>query len=572
MSCIQEQPDRRSASKCQGKCPDQTLDQAFGLSEVLVAVSTSRLSCKRAGKTRTLMPVWDSSGESRNSRMMRARWVVSGALFLAFALGLGVEFSRARAPPTLDTTVAQSLLSLIVDLQTKIDRQGAGGQSAFFPQGPINPALKSVGRPIEILLSDPVAAQGLLNFNGRVIHENGTSEWNLSAFITGQIVTYAFAISQVGSPTLPSGGPQGQIFGVDRPAFGPRSGPPTPPVITAPLAAPVVDPRVVEFLFASTRQQIVRSPTESIAYSGERGPLTFGAASVRIPDDHKIGRIELPASWRLFGLTLSSAPNEHEHFIIKRVVPISEDTFGQVVRAKGANTALVFVHGFNTSFEDALYRNAQIIWDLQYSGLSVLFTWASRGDVISYVYDKESAYLAREAFIALLQKLKRDYGIEQINVLAHSMGNLIALDALANYAQTSNPIQIVRLMMAAPDVDRDQFNMLAPTAKAIVGGMTLYASSADRTMALSRTLAGGIPRAGDVPADGPIILPNVETIDVTAVGEDIFGLNHNVFAASRDVMEDISALLRLNQPPPRLTQIRAVPGPPSAPRYWRYVR
>src|SRR5262252_9515737 len=57
--------DRKSASKCQGKWPDQTLDQAFGLPEVLVAVSTSRLSCKRAGKTRTLMPVWDSSGESR---------------------------------------------------------------------------------------------------------------------------------------------------------------------------------------------------------------------------------------------------------------------------------------------------------------------------------------------------------------------------------------------------------------------------------------------------------------------------------------------------------------------------
>src|SRR6266487_1239928 len=55
--------DRRSASKCQGKWPDQPLDQAFGLREVLVAVSTSRLSCKRAGKTRTLMPVWDSSGE-----------------------------------------------------------------------------------------------------------------------------------------------------------------------------------------------------------------------------------------------------------------------------------------------------------------------------------------------------------------------------------------------------------------------------------------------------------------------------------------------------------------------------
>src|ERR1700751_3740725 len=51
--------------KCQEKWADQTLDQAFGLPEVLVAVSTPRLSCKRARKTRTLMPVWDSSGESR---------------------------------------------------------------------------------------------------------------------------------------------------------------------------------------------------------------------------------------------------------------------------------------------------------------------------------------------------------------------------------------------------------------------------------------------------------------------------------------------------------------------------
>ena len=50
-------------------------------------------------------------------------------------------------------------------------------------------------------------------------------------------------------------------------------------------------------------------------------------------------------------------------------------------------------------------------------------------------------------------------------------------------------------------------------------------------------------------------LPNLETIDVSAVGDDILGLNHNVFAASRDVMEDISALLKQNKPSPRLAQI-----------------
>jgi esterase/lipase superfamily enzyme len=524
---------------------------------------------------------------------MRARSFVYAAVFILYALGTGGEFSRAQTSGTFDTTVKQSLLSLIAELRTKIDGQAAGDQSAYFPHGPINPALNALGQPVEILLSIPVAAQGLFNFNGRVIHENGASEWSLGTLNNGQIATYAFAISAVRlppslprpSPLSPSsqwgsvvighfnspGTPVPNIY-LDHPAFEPQPpGVPAPSIAATPTP-PVVDPRVVEFLFASTRQGIVRPPTQSISYGGERGPLTFGAASVRIPDDHKIGRIELPSSWSLFGMTLSSAPNEREHFVIKRAVPVSQDTFGQIVRAKGANTALVFVHGFNTTFEDALYRNAQIIWDLQYTGLSVLFTWASRGDVRDYIYDRESAYLARESFIALLRTLKRDYGIEQINVLAHSMGNLIALDALASHAQTSNPINIVRLVMAAPDVDRDQFKTLAPTAKAIVGGMTLYASSADRAMALSRTLAGGIPRAGDVPIDGPVILPNVETIDVTAVGEDIFGLNHNVFAASRDVMEDIAALLRLNAPPPRLIQIRAVPAPPSAPIYWKYVR
>src|SRR5262245_37308 len=65
MSCIQERPTEGVRPNARENGQIRTLEQAFGLPEVLVAVSTSRLSCKRAGKTRTLMPVWDSSGESR---------------------------------------------------------------------------------------------------------------------------------------------------------------------------------------------------------------------------------------------------------------------------------------------------------------------------------------------------------------------------------------------------------------------------------------------------------------------------------------------------------------------------
>ena len=77
------------------KWPDQTLDQAFGLPEVLVAASTSRLSCKRAGKTRTLMPVWDSSGESR------PQCFALGCMNILVTVGRGCANMASRLPTAI---------------------------------------------------------------------------------------------------------------------------------------------------------------------------------------------------------------------------------------------------------------------------------------------------------------------------------------------------------------------------------------------------------------------------------------------------------------------------------------
>jgi hypothetical protein len=71
-SCIQEQPTEgvRPNARENGQIRPSTKRSGY---RVLVAVSTSRLSCKRAGKTRTLMPVWDSSGESRLNSLATTR-------------------------------------------------------------------------------------------------------------------------------------------------------------------------------------------------------------------------------------------------------------------------------------------------------------------------------------------------------------------------------------------------------------------------------------------------------------------------------------------------------------------
>lgn len=110
----------------------------------------------------------------------------------------------------------------------------------------------------------------------------------------------------------------------------------------------------------------------------------------------------------------------------------------------------------------------------------------------------------------------------------------------------------------------------------IAGGMTLYASSADKALLLSKSVAGSIPRAGDVSSDGPIIFPGIDTIDVTDLGKEMFGLNHDVFAASPTVIADIKALLASSLRPPDkrtnpMARISPAPAGVTPSTYWHYA-
>lgn len=332
------------------------------------------------------------------------------------------------------------------------------------------------------------------------------------------------------------------------------------------------DARLVEFFFATDRNVKITNNVSTLDTSAPRsGILSYGVAGIRIPEDHEPGKIELPSEWHFLSFDYKSATDETKHFSIKRLAATSYDDWKELVKRQAdqsQNHALIFVHGFNTGFEDALYRNAQIVWDLQYQGVSVLFSWSSKGKVRDYGYDLESTDIAQAEFVELLTKL-RDSGIEHIDIIVHSMGNRVVLPALDRLAERSNPVRVRQLVMAAPDVARDKFMIQLPLAQRIVDGATLYASSADKALIASTELAD-YPRAGMVSADGPVLLPNLDTIDVTAIGDEIFGLNHTVFAANRAVMDDLKLLLINGMKLPRLAQVRKFPEPPLAATYWKY--
>ncbi len=312
-----------------------------------------------------------------------------------------------------------------------------------------------------------------------------------------------------------------------------------------------------------------------MAFGGERSDtLDLGAARVRVPEDHKIGNLEIPADRRIFWISFGREDADPQrHFIVTGLERLDRNAWTRFAAAKaGGGDALVFVHGFNTTFEEALLRNAQIVWDLQYKGASVMFSWPSQGGTLAYAYDQNSALGARERFIELLALLKRDAGIQRVHVLAHSMGNLLVLDALANHAKTADPMKIAELIMAAPDIDQAHYRQIGGDLAKVAAGLTLYASSADKAMIVSRSLAMA-PRAGDVFGGRPVLVPGVEAIDVTAIGDEMFGLNHNTFAATRALIDDIGLIIGSGLRPPqtRLRQIRMMPEGADAPLFWRYA-
>lgn len=336
--------------------------------------------------------------------------------------------------------------------------------------------------------------------------------------------------------------------------------------------APTLDPRVVELLFATNRIPVIESKGPD--FTGERADtLSFGACQVRVPEDHKIGQLELPkkASWIRLRFT-DEAVDERRHFVIKGISTFERKQFLDIVQSDASRTALIFVHGFNTSFQEGVLRFSQIVWDMQFKSIPILFSWPSAGGVLNYLYDFNSALGARQLFGKLIQMLRVEAKVETLHIVAHSMGNFVLLDALNQLANAGALPKLSEIVMAAPDVDIDLYKTLAANIRPWARGMTLYASANDKALVISRRAAGK-PRAGDVFSGGPILLPNIESIDVSAMGDEMFGLNHDVFASDRSLIDDIGRLVRSGERPPhqRSPQIRCVPEGVIPPDYWRYV-
>ena len=178
----------------------------------------------------------------------------------------------------------------------------------------------------------------------------------------------------------------------------------------------------------------------------------------------------------------------------------------------------------------------------------------------------------------------KETGAKQVDLIAHSMGNLPMIEALTlmqNDLRASGiPVSpastnISQIIFAAPDVPRTTFEeQIADIAK-LGRGVTLYASGKDLALQAANKLSRGLVRAGEVPEPplGPLIMGKVlDTIDVTATSTDFFSLNHSGFAERSPLINDIALILKTGQHPPdqRSPVLRTIQA--QAGTYWQYPK
>ena len=346
-------------------------------------------------------------------------------------------------------------------------------------------------------------------------------------------------------------------------------------------AAPATQWDVVPVFYGTDR--VAEPQAERSSYTSGRGKrLELGRALVTVPKSHQVPQVERPWAYHLPFTSIvlyREREDANRHFTLKEVRRLTEGEFLALVRERIRQSrtykdhALVFVHGFNTTFDNALFRTAQMAYDLQFDGAPFLYSWPSSGQVglQDYSYDRESTGQAEPYFRQFLELVTRQTGAKSVSLIAHSMGNQLLLAALRDIKRNAPPgVVVSEVILAAPDVDRDTFEFIAKEIKGVSRGITLLAASNDRALEISRQFWGGVPRAGDVPAAGPVIVPGVDTIDITTTSTSVFSLNHSGYAEQPMLLGDIRTLLRVGERPlgkamPSLELVKTDKG-----SYWRY--
>lgn len=274
--------------------------------------------------------------------------------------------------------------------------------------------------------------------------------------------------------------------------------------------APLIEGATVQTVWVANFRSTIQADARS-APPRPKAPF-FEAIDVSIPPAHEVGKIEWP----------DGEPDASTDFVtVENRSFENQPSFAQKVAqadTSGRNETLLFVHGYNTRHAEAVYQMAQFAHDFDVPTPAVLFSWPSAGVTAGYVYDRDSALIARDHLEALLIQLSK--GNRKIVLVGHSMGSYLIMETLRQAALKKSldvAAEIDALVLMAPDIDGELFRSQVAGMGKLPDPFILMVAEQDRALRISSLLTGRRPRLGaqtdrTVVGDLPISIVDVSDL------------------------------------------------------------
>jgi esterase/lipase superfamily enzyme len=345
--------------------------------------------------------------------------------------------------------------------------------------------------------------------------------------------------------------------------------------------------KTVRILYATDRKPLYTQPVAS--------PLDLGAMFSSDLDSTKLhlGCLEVEVrstgSSQAVGNYSSGIKQLYEKRVLDRPITVKKFTpmaqsvdFKETKRlvfrsdeVSGYERALLYIHGYNNGFADAVRHVANIAAASEYTGQVYMFSWPSAQRVVNYAPDMDLAEQSEVHLSAFMKAIASSGDLVGLDIVAHSMGSQILLrtldglrpmlDRRLSRVDRFDRFRLGQIVFAAPDVSSLVFAQKVQPFTYFADRVTVYASSNDGVLGLSSWLRAEVPRAGYIANGLPLRAgASVHVVDISRKFENrylfgrVCGNYHAAFIYDPAVLEDIAQILKQGQSP-RSAVRRATP-------------
>ncbi len=253
----------------------------------------------------------------------------------------------------------------------------------------------------------------------------------------------------------------------------------------------------------------------------------------------------------------------------ERMAAMHQGLFERLLRDRLSKAAdkdvYIFVHGFNNTFEDSVFRAAEVWHFMGRNGVPIAYSWpAGRGGIRGYAYDRESGEFTVGHLRRFIHSVADCPDVERVHLVAHSRGCDVTISALrelhlgfaAQGKSTQQELKLENLVLAAPDVDEEVFlqRFVGEGLLKAARRTTIYASEHDKAIELTDVIFASRRRLGMLGVKdfntkmkhGLARMPNVQFIECKLSG---LWIGHSYVFTHPAALSDLILVLRDRRPP-----------------------